>query len=158
MSVAFFDRPLSVSGSSLSPLAGSQPLSSTPQTDPRTEERARQFPTAMVVEDEAIIAMSLEDGLSDKGFQVAGPFSSCDDALSALKTATPDLAILDAVLSDGSCLELARALRDRGVPFMIYSGAQAFSEHAPDLEGVVWVEKPSSLDEVLEAALGLVGR
>lgn len=110
----------------------------------------------MVVEDEAIIAMSLEDGLCDKGFQVLGPFSSCTDALAALKITTPDLAILDAVLSDGPCLELARALRGRGVPFLIYSGAGAFDEHAPELDGVPWVEKPSPLDTVLEAAVHLI--
>jgi DNA-binding response OmpR family regulator len=112
----------------------------------------------MVVEDEAIIAMSLEDGLRDEGFQVVGPFSACATALAALETATPDVAILDAVLSDGPCLELARELRTRGVPFMIYSGADAFDEHAPELDGVPWVEKPSSLDTVLAAALALLGR
>lgn len=111
----------------------------------------------MVVEDEAIIAMSLEDALSDKGFRVVGPFSACAAALAALETSTPDLAILDAVLSDGPCLDLARALRGRGVPFMIYSGADAF-EHAPELDGVPWVEKPSSLEIVLKAALRLVER
>ena len=129
-----------------------------PQADPSAQERERRLPTAMVVEDEAIIAMSLEDGLSDKGFRVVGPFSSCAAALAALESATPDLAILDAVLSDGPCLDLARALRARGVPFMIYSGADAFDEHAPDLDGVPWVEKPSSLDTVLKAAVKLLDR
>jgi DNA-binding response OmpR family regulator len=112
----------------------------------------------MVVEDEAIIAMSLEDGLSDKGFEVVGPFSACAAALAALEIATPDLAILDAVLSDGPCLELARELRRRGVPFMIYSGADAFDEHASELDGVPWVEKPSSFETVVAAAVGLLGR
>jgi DNA-binding response OmpR family regulator len=133
-------------------------LSSTPQAELRAQERDRQAPTAMVVEDEAIIAMSLEDGLSDKGFEVVGPFSSCAAALAALETATPDLAILDAVLSDGPCLELARELRRRGVPFMIYSGADAFDEHASELDGVPWVEKPSSFETVLAAAVGLLDR
>jgi DNA-binding response OmpR family regulator len=112
----------------------------------------------MVVEDEAIIAMSLEDGLSDQGFQVMGPFSACADALAALETAAPDLAILDAVLSDGPCLELARELRGRGVPFVIYSGADAFDEHASELDGVPWVEKPSPLETVMAAAVGLLAR
>ena len=133
-------------------------MSSNSAAEPRTRHRERLLPTAMVVEDEAIIAMSLEDGLSDKGFHVVGPFSACAAALAALETGTPDLAILDAVLSDGPCLELARALRDRGVPFMIYSGADAFDEHATELDGVPWVEKPSPLDTVLKAAVKLVGR
>jgi hypothetical protein len=41
---------------------------------------------------------------------------------------------------------------------MIYSGADAFDEHAPDLDGVPWVEKPSSLDTVLKAAVKLLDR
>ena len=133
-------------------------MSSNSAAKPRTMQRERPLPNAMVVEDEAIIAMSLEDGLSDKGFRVVGPFSACAAALAALETSTPDLAILDAVLSDGPCLDLARALRDRGVPFMIYSGADAFDEHAPELDGVPWVEKPSSLEIVLKAAMRLVER
>jgi len=59
------------------------------------------------------------------------------------------------VLSDGPCLELARELKRRGVPFMIYSGADAFEEHAPDLDGVLWLEKPAAVDDVIKAALDL---
>ena len=157
MSVAFSDRPLSDSGSFPVAIAGC-PLSSNPQTEPHADERRRQNPIAMVVEDEAIIAMSLEDGFTDSGFQVVGPFSACSDALAALETSMPDVAIVDAVLRDGPCLELARELRRRGVPFMIYSGADAFDEHATELDGVPWVEKPSSLDTVLAAAVALLGR
>ena len=133
-------------------------MSSNSAAEPHAMQRGRPLRTAMVVEDEAIIAMSLEDGLIDQGFRVVGPFSACAAALAALETGTPDVAILDAVLSDGPCLELARALRDRGVPFMIYSGADAFDEHATELVGVPWVEKPSPLDSVLKAAVKLVGR
>jgi hypothetical protein len=38
-------------------------------------------PVAMIVEDEAIIAMGLDDGLADHGYEMAGPFSACADAL-----------------------------------------------------------------------------
>jgi DNA-binding response OmpR family regulator len=106
----------------------------------------------MVVEDEALIAMSLEDGLSDEGYAIAGPFSACADALAFLQSATPDVAILDAVLSDGPCLELARELQRRGVPFLIYSGAEAFAEHSSELSGVQWIEKPSDTRIVVKAA------
>jgi DNA-binding response OmpR family regulator len=110
----------------------------------------------MIVEDEALIALSLEDGFCDEGFRVAGPFSSCADALASLDHSVPDLAVLDAMLRDGPCLELARELRHRGVPFLIYSGAEAFKEHAAELEGVPWIEKPSSLDSVMSAARNLL--
>jgi len=45
----------------------------------------------MIVEDEALIALSLEEGLSDEGFEIDGPFSACADALAALEHAVPGL-------------------------------------------------------------------
>jgi len=64
---------------------------------------------------------------------------------------------LDAILSDGPCLELARELRVRGVPFLIYSGASEFRGHAPELEGTPWVEKPAPFEVVLAYARKLLG-
>ena len=110
---------------------------------------------AMVVEDEALIAMSLEEGFSDAGFVVAGPFSACADAIKSLRSETPDVAVLDSILTDGLCLELARELRRRGVPFLVYSGAAALTEYSSDFEGVQFIEKPADTRFVVEAAAGL---
>ena len=114
--------------------------------------------TAMVVEDEALIAMSLEDGLSDAGFQIAGPFSTCADALGWLNTEAPVVAVLDAVLSDGTCLDLAKELRRRGIPFMIHSGLDEFDERAPELHDVRWIEKPAPVDVIVNVARDLMTR
>lgn len=110
----------------------------------------------MIVEDEALIAFDIEDAVGDRGYAVVGPFASCARALQALEASRPDVAILDASLSDGSCLELALELRRRGVPFLIYSGRHAFEECPPELDGVVWIEKPGSLDAVVRAAGKLI--
>jgi DNA-binding response OmpR family regulator len=112
----------------------------------------------MVVEDEAIIAIGLEDGLADHGFEVAGPFSTCGDALAFLRTDMPELAILDAMLSDGSCVVLARELQERGVPFLIYSGADADKELADEFGNVRWIEKPCDIRTVVNAAVSLRGK
>lgn len=110
----------------------------------------------MIVEDESLIAWDLADGFQEQGFRIAGPFSGCKDALQSLKTGLPDLAILDAVLSDGPCLELARELRSRGVPFLIYSGAEEFEDHAPELEGVRWIQKPAPMESVIQGSVLLI--
>ncbi len=112
----------------------------------------------MIVEDEAIIAFSLEDAFGDEGYDVTGSFSSCADALTALASARPDMAVLDATLSDGSCLDLARELRRRAVPFLVYSGRIAKEEPAPELDGVVWIEKPAPSATVIRAAAQLLAR
>ena len=110
----------------------------------------------MIVEDEALIALSLEEAFEDTGFSVCGPFFTCADGLAAVASAVPDLAILDAALKDGSCLELARELRRRNVPFLIYSGRDAVEEYAPELAGISWINKPSPPELVVRAAVGLL--
>jgi DNA-binding response OmpR family regulator len=121
-------------------------------TNKGQEHSAQGGRLVMIVEDEALIAFDLSDLFSDAGFEVSGPFSACAQALEALETGVPDVAVLDAVLSDGSCLELARELRKRGVPFLIYSGADEFEANAPELDGVRWIEKPAPVESVVEAA------
>ena len=124
----------------------------------RIAQSSRQKPSVMIVEDEALIAFSLEDAFGDEGYDVAGSFSSCADALAALASTQPDVAVVDATLSDGSCFDLARELRRRAVPFLVYSGRDAVEERAPELEGVVWIEKPAASATVIEAAARLLAR
>ena len=47
-------------------------------------------PLVLVLEDEAIIALNLQDELQDSGYTVAGPFTSCGAAFQWLEAATPD--------------------------------------------------------------------
>ena len=110
----------------------------------------------MIVEDESLIAFSLEDDFQDQGYAVSGSFSSCADALAALARVIPEVAVVDATLSDGSCLELARELRRLDVPFLVYSGRNAIDEQAPELAGIVWIEKPAPSASVVLAATRLL--
>ncbi|HEY8566309.1 MAG TPA: histidine kinase [Beijerinckiaceae bacterium] len=84
-------------------------------------------PRCLVDEDQALIGLLLEDSLADKGIAVVGPFASCSQALRWLGANPgsgdgPDLALADDMLSDGPCLDLARELKRRGVPFAALSG------------------------------------
>ncbi len=129
-----------------------------PSLSPEPDRRASSALNVMIVEDEALIAFSLEDVFADEGYDIAGPFDSCAGALLALESSLPDVAVVDATLKDGPCLELARELRRRGVPFLIYSGRDAADECPPELRGVKWIEKPGSLESVLRAVEKLIGR
>ncbi|MBQ0819924.1 response regulator [Microvirga sp. HBU67558] len=108
----------------------------------------------MIVEDQALIGMSLEAFLEDAGFAVAGVFMSNVDALKWLESDAPDIAILDIMIKDGTSLEIARALRNRGVPFTVYSGLPAKADCPPELRNVPWLEKPVSR----ETLIGVLGR
>ena len=99
-------------------------------------------PLVLVLEDEAIIALNLQDELQDAGYEVAGPFTACSAALEWLQAATPDMAILDAALNDGSCHSVAVELRGRGVQFLVYSGHQEDRQLLSGFERISWIEKP----------------
>jgi DNA-binding response OmpR family regulator len=99
--------------------------------------------------------MSLEAYLEDAGYDVVGPFMRRAQALAWLEANTPELAVLDVMLPDGSSVDLARELRKRGVPFAIYSGLKPATD-TPEFQGVPWLEKPMSrvaLKEVLARLL-----
>jgi DNA-binding response OmpR family regulator len=131
-------------------------MSAIPERQHIEVRRVPGTPTVMLVEDEALIAFSLEEAFQDEGFVVVGPFSSCAAAIKTLAVRRPDVAVVDATLSDGSCLELARELRDRKVPFLIYSGRTALEERAPELEHVEWIDKPVPPALVIKATLNLL--
>jgi DNA-binding response OmpR family regulator len=106
------------------------------------------LPCCLVVEDQALIGMALEASLEDAGFKISGPFGRVCDALKWLKTHTPDIALLDLVLGDGPCTQLATTLRERGVPFAIYSGVRPPAIRPPEFDGVPWLEKPVSRSDL----------
>jgi len=107
----------------------------------------------MIVEDQALIGMSLEASLEDAGFAVEGPFMSKAQALRWLENDTPDIALLDIMIKDGTSVEIARALKSRGVPFAIYSGLPPNAHGPSELQNVPWLEKPVSR-ETLADVLG----
>jgi CheY-like chemotaxis protein len=105
----------------------------------------------LVAEDEALISVILSGDLREEGYVIAGPFSRCDEALAFLAHDTPDLAIVDYVLREGPCTALTRTLRERGVPFVIFSGYARGPDVPDELADVPWFEKPASLDSILAA-------
>ena len=106
----------------------------------------------LMAEDVAAISVALEDALADGGY-TAVCFSSNAAALAWLADHTPDLAMLDLVLSDGTTVELARVLRKRGVPTLFLSGHRR--ELPSDMEDVIWLEKPVSFEQLIGALDGL---
>jgi DNA-binding response OmpR family regulator len=98
----------------------------------------------LLLEDQAIIAMSLQDDFEQAGYEVIGPFSTCEAASSWLESHTPDVAVLDAKLRDGSCEGIAAELSRHGIPFIVYSGYREDKNIT-----AVWIEKPAPTHELL---------
>jgi len=76
----------------------------------------------LVVEDEPIIALSLEDVLSGFGAEVVGPVSAVEPALALIADNGLDGALLDVNLAGERCDRVAARLSAEGVPFVLATG------------------------------------
>jgi|SRR4051794_8590382 DNA-binding response OmpR family regulator len=109
----------------------------------------------MLLEDEALIALDLQTELQEAGYEVAGPFATRKLALEWLDRETPECAVLDTVLKDGPCEDVARALAKRDVPFVVYSGHRQDLNTFKEFSHATWVEKPAMIGTLLDALAGL---
>lgn len=107
--------------------------------------------SVLILEDEAIVALDLDEIVTEAGFCVASIISSCADAIEWLKNHTPDVAILDVELRDGPCIEVARIIADKSVPFVVFSGNVPLPSTDPVFLKGRWLEKPAASYEVVSA-------
>ena len=83
------------------------------------------YDLVLLLEDQPFIALDLEELLEEAGATNIVTLTSCEQADRWLDTNTPTLAIIDPNLKDGFCGSAARALSNREVPFVVYSGDAA---------------------------------
>lgn len=78
-------------------------------------------PIILILQNERFYADYLEQTFIELGFTVGGAFCTAGDAKRWLVDHQPDVAVIDAEVQDGDCIELARKLDARRVPFVVYS-------------------------------------
>lgn len=106
----------------------------------------------LVVEDEPLLAMLLEEDLSDLGHEPVGSAATVEQALALIAEEAVDAALLDFSLGhETTSAPVARALRDAGTPFYYLSG-HASLEAADETPDAPLLTKPVSLD-ALKCAL-----
>jgi len=110
----------------------------------------------LLVEDEAMIAMLLEDMLGDLGCEVVGPAYALATALELAAGAPAiDVALLDVNIGGRPVFEVADALRARSVPVIFSTGYGAGGLRDID-QGAPVLGKPfrsSDLADALRSAL-----
>ena len=104
-----------------------------------------------IVEDDALIAMLLEEMLSELGYSVSGKAACVDEALTLADSLKFDAAILDVSLAGQSSYPIARALDEKGTPYLFATGYGTLPEGTSGI-GLPALTKPYQLNE-LEAAL-----
>lgn len=81
-----------------------------------------EAPRILIVEDEAMVAMLIEDLLVELGYRTTGPVARVSEALACVAADEIDGAVLDVTLIDGKSFPIADALFARGIPFVFLTG------------------------------------
>ena len=97
----------------------------------------------LVVEDEYLVAKSLENVLRALGCHVVGTASTVEQACDLIRRNEIQAALLDINLSPGTCEPVARALRYRQIPFVFLTGYSNLNMLPDDLRGFRIVTKPA---------------
>lgn len=121
----------------------------------RAEYRARCMADQykiLIVEDDALIAMELEERLTEQGYLVIGPALTLEAAELAVAGTMPDAALLDANVAGQSSVKLGAMLASQGVPVAFCTGYDEIKNLPPELADVLVLTKPIT-DADLTAAL-----
>lgn len=112
----------------------------------------------LVLEDEALIAMDIEMTLQEAGYQKVSVHSDSKSALKKIENTQPIAAFLDFNLgNDKTSLDVANALKDRGVPFVFLTGYTDATVSLPDdLADVKRIAKPFQGAELVKAVNGMI--
>ena len=102
----------------------------------------------LIVEDEALVAMNIQDVLECQGHEVVEIADDKESAISAAIRYQPDLALVDVRLSGGdSGLDVAQRMREIGVAVVFATGNCPGSQHAEIALGCL--HKPLSDDQII---------
>lgn len=104
----------------------------------------------LVVEDEFLVAMTLQDCLEEWGYEVVGPSGRLEDALALVEAEAVDAAIIDVNLAGQTIFPLAARLKAKGIPFVLTTGYER-SVIPDEFKDAPWLQKPVREAELREA-------
>ena len=110
----------------------------------------------LLVEDDMLIAITIEEVLNELGCLVVGPASRLDHALQLATDEALDAAILDVTIRGGQVFPVAERLRARGIPFILASGYGDWALPAR-LQGLRRLTKPFTIMELTTQVQRLCG-
>jgi DNA-binding response OmpR family regulator len=90
----------------------------------------------LVVEDEALLAMTMEDMLADLKCELVGPAGRIAVAVDLAGTELLDGALLDVNVGGAQVFPVAQKLHGRGIPFIFVSG------YGPETLPAEWRDRP----------------
>jgi DNA-binding response OmpR family regulator len=111
---------------------------------------------ALLVEDEGMVALLIEEMLTDLGVEIVASVARLADACELARTATIDFALLDVNLGSEFIFPAARLLRERQVPFMFSTGygSKGANDEFSDVPAIAKPFNIGQLEEKLRTLLG----
>lgn len=109
----------------------------------------------LIVEDEALIAMLLEEMLDTRGYSVAAHASTLAEGETMASSLDFDVAILDVSLAGEAVFPVAELLSGRGIPFVFTTGYGAAGVPAAWADRPVF-GKPYDIEPLIETIQQLV--
>src|SRR3569833_2641994 len=110
----------------------------------------------MIVEDEMMIALHIEDTLTQFGHRVITATTKAE-AQRLLDTGDVDLAIVDYMVTDGTTETLMQSLQKAGVPFIVCSGISEEQDVRQRNGHTSFLSMPFSSDSLVDAVSALLG-
>ena len=102
----------------------------------------------LIVEDESLLAMMVEDVLTDAGWTIAASVASIPEALDAVQRGGFDVALLDVNLAGQEVFPVADAVLARGVP-LVFATGYGSNGIREDLRHLPVIAKPFSPGQLL---------
>lgn len=108
----------------------------------------------LLVEDEVIIAMMLEDMITELGGIVVGPAATLESGLAFARNEELDGAILDVNLGEGNSSAIADVLAARSIPFVMATG---YGHATDNLHSAPLLQKPYLMNDLQRALRSILG-
>jgi len=119
------------------------------------QSSSSQYPRALIVEDEPMVALGLEERLRELGFPACDLAADGHQALSHASSNRPDVALVDVNLEGGrEGIEVARKLREADVPVVFVTGyvdRETIDGIRSQVPGAPVIPKPVWWDRLTEA-------
>lgn len=111
----------------------------------------------LIVEDEALVAMLIEDIVLDLGHEVAAIAGRLADGLEKARSLDLNCAVLDLNLNGERTYPIATTLRERGIPFLFVTGYGASGLEA-GWENEIVLQKPFQPHELARGLASALAR
>ncbi|MEO7073176.1 MAG: response regulator [Rhodanobacter sp.] len=105
-------------------------------------------PLVLIVEDELMIASTLELTLGMRGYRVLGPAATVEEATQLLQNARPDVALIDYRLARTTTEVLLPLLEEQDIPVCVLTGYNA-AQLPPAYENCAVLEKPFPMQQLV---------